>query len=72
MAMNSPDLLVEGITTVGGNAMLPETADNALRLVEHLDGRRSVILVEAGARRSPMRTTSTARRGLVFTCPPRP
>ena len=45
MAMNSPDLLVEGITTVGGNVTLPETADNALRLVERLDGRRSVILV---------------------------
>ena len=38
MALNSPDLLVEGITTVGGNARLSETTDNALRLVEHLDG----------------------------------
>ena len=43
IAMNSPDLLVESITTVGGNATLSETTDNALRLVEHLDGMQSVV-----------------------------
>ena len=51
MAMNSPDLLVEGITTVGGNATLSETTDNALRLVEHLDGEQSVMPVAVGADR---------------------
>ena len=51
MALNSSDLLVEGITTVGGNATLSETTDNALRLVEHLDGERSAIPVAVGADR---------------------
>ncbi len=51
MAMNAPDLLVEGITTVGGNATLADTTANALRLVEHLDGERSAIPVAAGADR---------------------
>ena len=51
MAMNSPDLLVEGITTVGGNATLPETTDNALRLVEYLNGKQSAMPVAVGAGR---------------------
>ena len=42
MALNSPDLLIEGITTVGGNATLAETTNNALRLVDHVAGRRNV------------------------------
>lgn len=54
MAMNSPDLQVEGITTVGGNATLADTTANALRLVEHLDGKRSAIPVAVGADR-PLR-----------------
>ncbi len=49
MAMNSPDLLIEGITTVGGNAKLSETTDNALRLVEHIDGKETPIPVAIGA-----------------------
>jgi purine nucleosidase len=51
MAVNSPDLLVEGVTTVGGNAMLADTTANALRLVEYLDGKRSAIPVAVGADR---------------------
>ena len=54
MAFNSPDLLVEGINTVGGNATLSETTDNALRLVEHLHGTQSGPPVAVGAAR-PMR-----------------
>ena len=42
MALNSPDLGVEGITTVGGNATLAETTDNALRLVDHVAAGRNV------------------------------
>ncbi len=51
MALNSPDLQVEGITTVGGNASLPDTTDNALRLLEYLDGQQSAIPVAVGADR---------------------
>ena len=58
MAMNSSDLLVEGITTVGGNATLSDTTDNALRLVEYLDGKGSVIPVAVGADR-PLRGSFT-------------
>ena len=58
MALNSSDLLVEGITTVGGNATLSETTANALRLVEHLDGERSAIPVAVGADR-PLRGSFT-------------
>jgi purine nucleosidase len=36
MALNSPDLDVQGITTVGGNATLAHTTRNALRLMEYL------------------------------------
>ncbi len=36
MALNSPDLRVDGITTVGGNASLAHTTRNALRLMEYL------------------------------------
>ncbi|MDE2838777.1 MAG: nucleoside hydrolase [Chloroflexota bacterium] len=58
MAMNSPDLVVEGITTVGGNATLSDTTDNALRLVEHLQGKQSVMPVAVGADR-PLRGSFT-------------
>ena len=51
MAMNAPGLLVEGITTVGGNATLSEATGNALRLVEHLDGKQSAMPVAVGADR---------------------
>ena len=50
MALNSPDLRIEGITTVGGNATLAETTDNALRLVDHVAGGRDVP-VAVGAER---------------------
>lgn len=36
MALNSPDLDVLGLTTVGGNATLAHTTRNALRLLDHL------------------------------------
>ena len=49
MAMNSPDLQIEGITTVGGNATLSDTTGNALRLLEHLDGKQSAVPVAVGA-----------------------
>ena len=58
MAINSPDLLVEGLTTVGGNATLSETTDNALRLVEHLNGKQSRLPIAVGADR-PMRGSFT-------------
>ena len=58
MAFNSPDLLVEGITTVGGNATLTETTDNTLRLVEHLDGKQSKLPIAVGADR-PMHGSFT-------------
>ena len=51
MALSSPDLLVEGISTVGGNATLSETTDNALRLVEHLEGKQSRLPIAVGAAR---------------------
>ena len=51
MALNSPDLVVEGITTVGGNATLSETTENALRLMEYLDGPDSAIPIAVGADR---------------------
>ena len=51
MALNSPDLRVEGITTVGGNASLTDTTDNAIRLVEYLDEERGAIPVAVGASR---------------------
>lgn len=49
MALNAPDLKIEGITTVGGNASLADTTANTLRLVEHLDGKQSAIPVAVGA-----------------------
>ncbi len=58
MALNTSDLRVEGITTVGGNATLSDTTDNALRLVEYLGGERSAIPVAVGADR-PMRGSFT-------------
>ena len=51
MALNSPDLAVEGITTVGGNATLSETTENALRLMEYLEGPRCTIPIAVGADR---------------------
>ena len=50
MALNCPDLLIEGITTVGGNATLAEATNNALRLVDHVADRRELPIV-AGADR---------------------
>ena len=51
MALNSPDLKVEAITTVGGNATLSETTENALRLMEYLEGPCSRMPVAVGADR---------------------
>ena len=51
MALNSPDLSVEGIATVGGNATLSETTENALQLMEYLDGPDSAIPIAVGADR---------------------
>lgn len=48
-ALNSPDLVVAGITTVGGNARLAHTTRNALRLMEYLGV--SDVPVSAGAAR---------------------
>ena len=36
MALSSPELSVQGLTTVGGNATLADTTRNALRLLDHL------------------------------------
>ena len=48
MALNSPDLLIQGITTVGGNAALAETTENALRLVDFVgEGRDLPIAIGA-------------------------
>ena len=57
MAFNSPSLVVQGITTVGGNATLAHTTRNALRLVEYLgfsddsDDQSSGVPVAKGAAR---------------------
>jgi purine nucleosidase len=51
MALNSPDLAVEGITTVGGNATLSETTENALRLMEYLEGPDCSIPIAVGTDR---------------------
>ena len=50
MALNCPDLEIEGITTVGGNATLAQTTNNALRLVDHVAGRRD-LPIAVGAER---------------------
>ena len=50
MALNSPDLCIEGITTVGGNVTLAETTNNALRLVDYVAPGRDVP-VAVGAER---------------------
>ena len=52
MALNSRELLVEGVTTVGGNATLAHTTRNVLRLMDYLD--RQDIPVSKGAAR-PLR-----------------
>ena len=36
MAFNTPGLLIEGVTTVGGNATLRDTTRNALRVLEYV------------------------------------
>jgi len=41
MALNAPELDIQGITTVGGNATLAHTTRNAWRLLEHL-GRTDI------------------------------
>jgi len=50
MALNSTDLRIEGITTVGGNATLAETTNNALRLVDHVAAGRDVPIAVGAAR----------------------
>ena len=47
MAVNSPELEIAGITTVGGNASLTDTTRNTLRLMSYLG--RSDIPVSRGA-----------------------
>lgn len=49
MALNSPDLSVLGLTTVGGNASLAHTTRNALALVERL-GRPGLPVSRGAAR----------------------
>ena len=49
MAVNSPDLEVEALTTVGGNASLAHTTRNALRLVHYL-GRSDLPVFKGSAR----------------------
>ena len=49
MALNSSELSVEGISTVGGNATLAQTTDNALRLMEYLEGGGSTMPIAVGA-----------------------
>ena len=62
MALNSPELDVRAITTVGGNATLADTTRNALRLLEYLgvpiarDQRGPGMPVSRGASR-PLRGT---------------
>ena len=57
MAVSSSDLLVQGITTVGGNATLADTTRNALRVMEYLgipgvaDDPSSTVPVSRGAAR---------------------
>ncbi|MCY3895877.1 MAG: nucleoside hydrolase [Chloroflexi bacterium] len=50
MALNCRDLRIEGITTIGGNASLADTTQNALRLVDYVSGGRTTPIV-AGADR---------------------
>ena len=49
MALNSPDLDIQGVTTVGGNATLAHTTRNALRLLDYLGASR--ISVHKGSAR---------------------
>ncbi len=49
MALNSPDLDVLGVTTVGGNATLAHTTRNALRLLEYME-RTDVPVYRGSAR----------------------
>jgi purine nucleosidase len=49
MALNSADLDVLGLTTVGGNASLAHTTRNALRLLEHM-GRSDIGVFRGAAR----------------------
>lgn len=50
MALHCRDLRIEGITTIGGNASLADTTQNALRLVDYVSGGRTTPIV-AGADR---------------------
>ena len=49
MALNSPELEIQGLTTVGGNATLRHTTANALRLVEYV-GRPHMPVSQGSAR----------------------
>ena len=49
MALNAPELDVQGLTTVGGNASLAHTTRNALRLLEYL-GRAEISVYRGAAR----------------------
>ena len=49
MALNSPDLDIQGLTTVGGNASLAHTTRNTLRLMEYL-GRPHMPVSRGAAR----------------------
>ena len=49
MVLNSPDMDVAGVTTVGGNATLAHTTRNALRVLEHLH-RQDVPVYRGSAR----------------------
>ena len=64
MALNSPDVDVAGVTTVGGNATLAHTTRNALRVLEYL--HRPDVPVHRGSAR-PL----TARLGWASACRPR-
>ena len=49
MALNSPELDVQGLTTVGGNARLAHTTRNAMSLLEYL-GRPEIPVCKGAAR----------------------
>ena len=51
MALNAPGLLIEGVTTVGGNATLRDTTRNALRVLEYVG---AAVKVDAGGQGIPV------------------
>ena len=72
MALNCPDFLIEGITTVGGNATLAETTNNALRLVDHVAGvgvMCQLSLAPSGQRVARLRTRTTFMARMGLGCP---